>query len=61
MSLKTNKVLYWCSVIGPLVDCVIGVIKGCVKGYYDAKLQAMEEWNIEQQKKFRSTFEDTKN
>lgn len=55
---KTNKVLYWCSIIPPLIDAVVGLIKGCVKGYYDAKYQAMCEWNEEQQKKFVDSFKD---
>lgn len=58
MSIKTNKVLYWCSIIPPLIDAVVGLIKGCVKGYYDAKYQAMCEWNEEQQKKFMESFKD---
>ena len=28
--LKTRDVIYWVSVIGPLVDCAIGFVKGIV-------------------------------
>lgn len=58
MSKKMKTVLYWLSIVGPLADSIIGLIKGCVKGYYDAKLQAMQEWNIEQQVAFRNSFKE---
>ena len=58
MSKRLKNVLYWCSVVLPLYDVFIGIVKGFVKGYYDAKLQALREWDLEQQKAFRDSFKD---
>lgn len=55
---KLQKLLYWISVVPPICDGIIGIVKGVVKGINDAKKNAQLEWDNEQNNKFIASFKN---